>query len=230
LQIKDSKADTIGGATATKGGLLLPRVELSHASDIKVISNVTDDKKTELTGLLVYNVNTAGELDEGIYEWDGNVWNQLEIVSETAGSSTQKAVVIASTLITNNTPTVSMGIFEFRIYPAGTDGTKMKPQYKLTGNSLGTVTFWHNVSRYWDFNETSDNSGDGFSYDAVKRNFTSGNYSEWQDFLTPELAKDNFRYDIWLVDHVNNHAYNVQVLRAKSGLSTPIHALLVTEY
>ncbi|MDR1914322.1 MAG: hypothetical protein LBQ68_07580 [Clostridiales bacterium] len=238
LQIKDTQTTVAGGVTATTGGLLLPRVELSHASDIKVIDplKVTDEKKKELTGLLVYNVNTTGELDEGIYEWDGDEWNQLEIVSETAGSSTKKAVVRASTLITNNTPTVSMGIFEFRIYPAGTDWTKMKPQYRLTKDPKESLTFWHTVSRQWDhLNPGTSVNGDfgntsGFSYDAISRDFATANYGGWQDFHTLDLPKADFRYDIWLVDHVSNHTYNVQVFRADFNLSTPIHALLVTEY
>jgi hypothetical protein len=233
LQIKDSKADTIGGATATKGGLLLPRVDLNNASDITVISNASDAKKTELTGLLVYNVNTKGGLDEGIYEWDGNVWNQLEIVSETSGSSTQKAVVRASELKEGNTPTVRMGIFEFRMNPAGKDWKKVNPQYRLAVDTLGNVTFYHNVSRHWDSGSTGPATfGDtgGISYDAISRDFASGDKSTWQNFHSPELAKPDFRYDIWLVDHINNHAYNVQVFRADTQLSTPIHALLVTEY
>jgi hypothetical protein len=238
LQIKDTHAASPGGATATKGGLLLPRVALGDASDITVISsNVTDDKKKELTGLLVYNVNTAGELDEGIYEWDGDVWNQLEILSEIAGSSTQKAVVTASDTYTK-TPTVSMGIFEFRINPT-TDWKQMLPQYRLTVDTLGSVTFYYNVARHWDSNGDPDpnstdggfNATGGFSYDALSKNFAAGDNSTWKDFHSSGVPEENFRYDIWLIDHENNHAYNVQVLRAKYGfLTSLIHVLRVTEY
>ncbi|MDR1919756.1 MAG: hypothetical protein LBQ65_08950 [Tannerellaceae bacterium] len=234
LQIKDSQAAVAGGATATKGGLLLPRVDLSHASQIRVISSdASEAKKAELTGLLVYNVNTKGELDEGIYEWDGKMWNQLEIVSETSGSSTQKAVVRASELKEGHTPIVRMGIFEFRMNPAGKDWKKVNPQYRLAVDTLGSLTFYHNVARHWDSGDAGTTSfGDsrGISYDALSRDFAPGDKSTWQNFHTPELAKPDFRYDIWLVDHVNHHAYNVQVFRADTELSTPIHALLVTEY
>jgi hypothetical protein len=222
LQIKDKEANPAGGATATTGGLLLPRVSLIHASDITVIStNVTTAKKEALTGLLVYNVNTSGELDEGIYEWDGSAWNLLETVSEIAGSSTQKSVVRVATLAENNVPSVSMGIFQFSIDP-----TTKRPRYKLTSDPLGSVTFWHNVTRNW----VASNHTEGVSYDAMSKTFATSNYTTWQYFHTPNPEQPDFRYDIWLVDHVNNHAYNVQVLGATTGLATPIHAVLVTEY
>ncbi|MDR1881117.1 MAG: hypothetical protein LBQ78_09300 [Tannerellaceae bacterium] len=234
LQLKDTEATSIGGVTATTGGLLLPRVSLRNASDITVISGVTTAKEVALTGLLVYNVNTSGELDEGIYEWNGDTWNLLETVSKIAGSSAQKSVVIAANTQAS-TPTVSMGIFQFRINPT-TSWADMRPQYKLlAAPSVNNTAFWHTVARHWDSNVAAPGSGNfnatgGFSYDAISRTFTTTNFDTWQDFHTPALPKADFGYDIWLVDHVNSHAYNIQVLRAEAGLTTPIHALLVTEY
>jgi hypothetical protein len=227
LQIKEYDAIPGPGGETAGRGILLPRVELNDLSDITVLpANASADKKLELTGLLVYNVSNAGTMDEGIYEWDGTIWNQLETRSEVTGSSTKKAVVKTSHLA-SNMPTVSMGIFEFRI-----DGN-MKPQYKLTSSPPATTTFWYQVARYWDTTNMTTQNGSGFSFDTMSKTFTSGNYSSWQSFHDgsfDSLISNDFRYEVWLADSINNHVYQIQFIIATIALGTPIYAVLVTEY
>jgi hypothetical protein len=111
LQIKEYDASPgVGDKTADKG-ILLPRVSLNSLSDITVITDKDDaDKKASLTGLLVYNVNTV-EMEAGIYEWDGDEWVQLEILSEKEGAYTKRT--IKTTLSANDLPIVSIGRFDF---------------------------------------------------------------------------------------------------------------------
>ncbi|MDR1884594.1 MAG: hypothetical protein LBR26_17745 [Prevotella sp.] len=225
LQIKEHDASPgTGEATASSGGLLLPRVALNSLSDITVLSPGADtDKKLELTGLLVYNINTSGSLAEGIYEWDGTTWNQWDAVSETSKISTQKAVVKAATLTDSNTPTVRMGVFDFRINP-----TDKKPQYRLVANPETSVEYWYNITRFWD-EKNSTNSNIGLTFDSKSTGFNSTNFG-WKAFHDGTLRKNDLRCEVWLADVKNSHAYKILFLIATSGLTTPIYAVIVTEY
>jgi hypothetical protein len=220
LQIKEHNASPgTGEATASGGGLLLPRVALKSLSDVTVLPSSADaDKKLELTGLLVYNVNTAGALAEGIYEWDGTSWNQWDAVSETSKTTTQKAVVKATTLTDSNTPTVRMGIFDFRINPSD-----KKPQCRLIAKPGTSVDYWYNITRFWDENNT------GFTFDSKSMAFNTTDYG-WKTLQSRELRKNDLRCEVWLADVGNIHAYKILFLIATTGLTTPVYAVIVTEY
>ncbi|MDR1937114.1 MAG: hypothetical protein LBQ73_01275, partial [Tannerellaceae bacterium] len=57
LQLKDQQPlPGSKGATATTGGLLLPRVELNGTDDFTLIPTITREQEKDHTGLLVYNV------------------------------------------------------------------------------------------------------------------------------------------------------------------------------
>lgn len=92
LQIKDketSSSAALNAATADKGGLLLPRVDLQKKYELLpfvtqavVDANAQDyqDAKLSHTGLIVYNLveNDDEELCLGLNQWDGEKWNCFE--------------------------------------------------------------------------------------------------------------------------------------------------------
>lgn len=91
LQVKDeisSSGGTLGGVTATKGGLLLPRVELVKKHELLPFVLPSELGTTEYetvtkpahTGLIVYNL--AEIIDEdlsiGLVQWDGEKWINVQ--------------------------------------------------------------------------------------------------------------------------------------------------------
>lgn len=88
LDLKSDDSSTNGGPTTgltsgSGGGLLLPRVNLVDAS--KLLPFITDAEitanpnlKEKLTGLLVYNLSTTNDFDEGQYIWDGATWVKVQ--------------------------------------------------------------------------------------------------------------------------------------------------------
>ncbi|MDR1937213.1 MAG: hypothetical protein LBQ73_01775 [Tannerellaceae bacterium] len=231
LQIKEYNAPSgSGGETAKSGGLLLPRVDLKGLSDVTVIpSNAGDDKKKELAGLLVYNVNTSG-MEEGIYEWDGARWYLLEPISDVSGFSTRKKMLRGS-MTTANAPSLRMGIFEFRISP-DPDALKKKPQFRIAGALPAKTTFWLHVTRFWDYNEINKPNMQvpqvGYTFD-VKMEEISTNDTGWHDIHSAQLAKEDQRYEVWLADPVNERLYAIEFLIFQSELK-PAYAILATEY
>lgn len=89
LQVKDKtreSSDPLDAATADKGGILLPRVELHKKNQLLpfVTQDIVDannqdyqDAKLIHTGLIVYNLieNDDEELCLGLNQWDGEKWN-----------------------------------------------------------------------------------------------------------------------------------------------------------
>lgn len=88
LQIKDVAIDRtngpLNGATADKGGLLLPRVILQEKKELLPFATAADMASSEYanlkklhTGLIVYNLveNDEKELCLGLNQWDGEQWN-----------------------------------------------------------------------------------------------------------------------------------------------------------
>ncbi len=94
LQIKDKVIDRTGdldAATADKGGLLLPRVELKMKKELLPFVTQAEveadpqsqdylDSKELHTGLIVYNLteNDEEDLCFGVNQWDGEQWNCLQ--------------------------------------------------------------------------------------------------------------------------------------------------------
>jgi exosome complex RNA-binding protein Rrp42 (RNase PH superfamily) len=78
VRIGDSSNPTAGAVLdlnnpdGYKGGLLLPKVELTTLSDPTDIAGATDENKADLKGLIVYN--TSSSPVEGIYVWTGSEW------------------------------------------------------------------------------------------------------------------------------------------------------------
>ncbi len=88
LQLQDNDLNTVGGVTATTGGLLLPRVNLTVRTELypfytdgasDYVGNAKADAKLNHTGLIVYNLNPveSENLEMGLYKWDGEKWTQI---------------------------------------------------------------------------------------------------------------------------------------------------------
>jgi hypothetical protein len=79
LDMKENEAPN-GGTTTTKG-IIFPRVNLSGLNSLEPLLSATDaadaTQKTTHTGIVVYNTNTASNLQEGLYCWDGAKWVKL---------------------------------------------------------------------------------------------------------------------------------------------------------
>ncbi|MDR1556281.1 MAG: hypothetical protein LBS88_04520 [Tannerellaceae bacterium] len=231
LQIKEYDAPTgTGGVTANKGGFLLPRVALNSVSDVTVIPGATPNHKSDITGLLVYNVSTSGEMEEGIYEWDGTMWAQLETTSKTSGSSTLKSVKRSVAGLSDGDAPVEMGIFEFRIDPL----TK-QPQYKF--QSQGTLITYQ-IACFWDYNTAGDaNTTNSYNVNATmpavgytyNSQYATGN-DTWQQFYNLNAPKADQRFEVWIADPANNYVYNVHFIYAQHGFTNPVYAVLVTQY
>ncbi|MDR1624310.1 MAG: hypothetical protein LBS04_04985 [Tannerellaceae bacterium] len=212
LQIKEYEATAPGGATAN-GGLLLPRVELKGMSNITFIQSPTQEQKLNLTGLLVYNVNTSGGMEEGIYEWDGSSWGLLEIESKSARTTT-------ITKIDTNPTSVTVGNFEFRIDP-----TTKNSQCRLVASPGGLVYFYYDILGLWD--------GNGYSYENQFVSFLASNYSTWQDLHT--TGGNDRRFEIWLANPTTNRVYNVQFINVQfintvPSLTYSVYIITATEY
>ena len=74
--VLDLNADNTATPTANKGALALPRINLGALSG----SGANLNGATPITGMLVYNTNTA--LGVGIYSWSGNKskWMRVDVV------------------------------------------------------------------------------------------------------------------------------------------------------
>jgi hypothetical protein len=80
LDLKNQEADPSTNVTATKGGLLLPRVKLESENTLQpFISTSNSDTKRDHIGLTVYNLTDNGTtFHEGIYLWTGVEWKTLD--------------------------------------------------------------------------------------------------------------------------------------------------------
>lgn len=83
LDLKTQQGNA-GSTTTTKGGLLLPRVELNDLNELDIfdVINTTDAdyavQKLSHTGLTIFNtkVNEAAKIEKGIYVWNGQKWEK----------------------------------------------------------------------------------------------------------------------------------------------------------
>jgi hypothetical protein len=147
LQIKEMEpAPGTEGATATTGGLLLPRVELNTLTDFSLSTLLSDDKEKDHTGLLVYNVNSSGGLAKGVYLWCGTKWEMLKKISKTEGASVKKEIYQGTAADT--TRVISLGKFEFRMNESGSSPT---PEFRLTPSSSKASIHWQ-VNEYLPIN------------------------------------------------------------------------------
>lgn len=86
LQIKDQEAD-LKNVTCTKGGLILPRVELVNLTTLEPFMHPDttpdyDIQKVLHVGLLVYNIASTSTLNPGLYFWTGDNWDIIKSSSK----------------------------------------------------------------------------------------------------------------------------------------------------
>ncbi|MDR1937212.1 MAG: hypothetical protein LBQ73_01770 [Tannerellaceae bacterium] len=210
LQLKD-RATTPESkeATATTGGLLLPRVELKGISEFTLIANATDSQKKDHTGLLVYNqkVDAGLQLDRGVYQWNGKAWKMLQKTTKTDGLSVKKVIYQAKS--PDETRVVSLGIFEFRI--------GIRPNRKCTQFRLapGLKSMDVHVLINWDQDRIINSESTGwpeknnpYFYFGVKTfRKQSDEWSEIRDW-----EKNVEKHEIWLSDLDNDNIYHVRFL------------------
>jgi hypothetical protein len=78
LDLKDQAADA-NNVTATKGGLVLPRVNLVSRTSLEpFVSGMDPQLRSDHVGLTVYNLTNDGSFYPGIYIWMGNEWRAIE--------------------------------------------------------------------------------------------------------------------------------------------------------
>jgi hypothetical protein len=124
LDLKENDA-TDGNVTATKG-IILPRVVLSGPASLEPLLSAADaadpTQRTTHRGLIVYNIATTANLQEGLYCWDGTQW--VKILGNTndawltqGNKGTDAATNFMGTtdnnplvFKVNNTPAVYMGV------------------------------------------------------------------------------------------------------------------------
>jgi len=84
LDIK-TRTGTAGDTSSDGGGLLMPRVTISDASDLGIFSEITGlndaTEKLKHRGLTVYNIGTTS-VEAGIYVWDGDKWQKAGVKKE----------------------------------------------------------------------------------------------------------------------------------------------------
>lgn len=92
LEISDKVRDATG-VTATKGGVILPCVELLAENTLEPFIKTTDNEwidpnsniKSRHSGLVVYNLNTSFIKGKGLYVWNGEKWISYKSVNATNG-------------------------------------------------------------------------------------------------------------------------------------------------
>lgn len=97
LEIKNKNSTLANGElvsdtkniTSTKGGIILPRVQLKHIKSLEPFIAANDPKlaeeKLKHAGMIVYNINesylTASDpmtvFKQGLYVWDGERWSKM---------------------------------------------------------------------------------------------------------------------------------------------------------
>jgi hypothetical protein len=210
LQLKDKQASPNSKeATATTGGFLLPRVELAGTKEFTLIPGLTNERKKDHTGLLVYNLKVDAnlQLEKGVYQWNGEEWRVLQKTTKTEGVAVKKKVYRAKK--PDETAVVSLGIFEFRIVRLSNN--RSYSQLRLPSNlSLETI----HVLINWDRDRDIDNESVGWPASGNNPDFYFGiktfspPFGTWDTIW--ELTGNAEQHEIWLSDLKNDNIYHVQ--------------------
>ncbi|MDR1981391.1 MAG: hypothetical protein LBQ39_07220 [Tannerellaceae bacterium] len=208
LQIKDKQpAPDSKGATATTGGLLLPRVELDGINEFTLIPNVTDDQKKDHTGLLVYNqrTNVVLQLEKGVYQWNGEKWMMLQKTTKTDGVAVRKNIYRAKK--PDPSHVVAVGVFEFRM-------NERYSQFRLILPNKKSWTLYGLLN--WDRDSDIKDESAGWPTYGANHDFYFGVLSPsmdsnvWRDIK--EWTSNAERQDVWLSDPENDNMYHIQFL------------------
>jgi len=151
LELKTQQAGAVTNVwddtniTSTDGGLLLPRVKITHFSKLYPVVKDGDalsvEDKHKLAGLMVYNINVvAGTLYLGIYVWNGTEWAFLtdsKVSSPIAVSEQPKAFSFYETgeETASEVADLTFSVIEPKAAD-GTTGTVTYQWYRLVGSNL----------------------------------------------------------------------------------------------
>jgi hypothetical protein len=237
LQLKDKQAAPgTKEATAAKGGLLLPRVELAGMNEFTLIASPTEAQKKDHTGLLVYNLKIDAEhrLEKGVYQWDGDKWRILQKTTKTEGIAVKKSIYRAKTPI--DTCIAKLGLFEFRI--ALSRRNDYTSQFRLAqGTAMPEKKIYGLLN--WDRDRSIDYESRGWlnlknnDFEFSTRLFSIGD-GLWCDIMT--WNQNTEKHEMWVSDMDNDHIYHVQFLvfgdndDPKELKETKLYGIIVKRY
>jgi hypothetical protein len=162
----------------------------------------------------VYNVKEDASLNlrKGVYQWDGEKWKMLNKITKTEGATTAKVMYQGTK--PDETKTVTLGIFEFRITLTT---TSYYPQFRRIPGSNPASHHWL-VNEYWDLQAGTDaknlgtTTADGSRFDLRLKsvnNLQAGVWADCHDALSVGYIE---RDEIWLADLENRNIYQVQFM------------------
>lgn len=99
--INTTSPDAALDIVSSNGGILIPRISLTSATDDTTIVNPKGDPIT--TSTLVWNTGTGGLSPAGYYYWQNDQWNQLI-------STSQKSVHFGKILVSSSGASVVTGV------------------------------------------------------------------------------------------------------------------------
>ncbi|MDR1918868.1 MAG: hypothetical protein LBQ65_04380 [Tannerellaceae bacterium] len=231
LQLKDkTSAPDAKDATATSGGLLLPRVELKGLREFTLIAKATEAQKKDHTGLLVYNQKVDAELQlyKGVYQWNGEKWKMLQKTTKTEGLSVKKVIYQAKS--PDEKQVLSLGIFEFRM--ARPTANRRCSQFRLApGLKKRTVHVLINWDQDPDIEAESqgwESKNNPYFYFGVKTSYNQAD--DWTEILSWE--KNAEKHEIWLSDLDNDNIYHVRFLSfgGDEGYTDKIYSIIAQKY
>ena len=141
--------------TSTNSGLLIPRIPLVSATDLSIITS-------PITSLLVYN---SGFAPNGYYYWNGSIWVQLAVGSNTDWSLTGNTGTSSATNFFGTTDDVDIVFKRFNV-SAG-----------YIGNPIGATPSTLNVKNTIFGANSLLNSTTGYRNTAIGSNVMTGNTS-----------------------------------------------------
>ena len=141
--------------TSTNSGLLIPRIPLVSATDLSIITS-------PITSLLVYN---SGFAPNGYYYWNGSIWVQLAVGSNTDWSLTGNTGTSSATNFFGTTDDVDIVFKRFNV-SAG-----------YIGNPIGATPSTLNVKNTIFGANSLLNSTIGYRNTAIGSNVMTGNTS-----------------------------------------------------
>ena len=141
--------------TSTNSGLLIPRIPLVSATDLSIITS-------PITSLLVYN---SGFAPNGYYYWNGSIWVQLAVGSNTDWSLTGNTGTSSATNFFGTTDDVDIVFKRFNV-SAG-----------YIGNPIGATPSTLNVKNTIFGANSLLNSTTGYRNTVIGSNVMTGNTS-----------------------------------------------------
>lgn len=147
-------------------GILIPRLALTGTNDSVTIA-------TPANSLMIYNTATVSDVTPGYYYWNGNAWNRLLTIDDTAPSNSWLENVTEKPATSNTKDIYQMGNVGIGI-KAPKKGIKLEVlgAVRMGGNHLGNAGTESMAFGYG--NEASGNYSHSVGYGNVTSGITSG--------------------------------------------------------